>query len=541
MRQSRKNGVFLVSVSAVSIGCATVIGIDKDYRDQAAGTSGGGPGAAGSANLQGSGGSLPSGLSGTGGAGGNATTGGALTVGGAATNGGATSSGGSGQAGGAANGGTNNIGGVSNTGGTIATGGKTSSGGSANTGGVVTTGSSIATGGKTSGGGSANTGGALATGGKTGSGGSANTGGVVATGGAKATGGNVGTGGAAAGASSTSIAPILGVQGASVSFASGASSQKIAISSVDPTRSFLVFGTQFNTTNSGYTEISGQITGATEITFARTATSGAPAVPIRYYVAQFQSGVSVQRGSTIVSATSTPATLGTAVDLTKSFPIITYRNSGTSYGNDDAVRAKLTSTTQLSLNTGLAAPNGVAEWQVISFDGATVQTGDLTFATGTTALTANLTNAVDAAKTWLLLSSQHSGVTGTAAEMLWSASLSSSTQVTLQRAGGGATGTLTYYAVSFNNGTTVQTGTSVVASASTSATSTLTTVDLQKAIAVADGIWQRQGTTAYTAANNPGFGTFVLDIASTTSLALTRGASGGTSQANANWSVINFN
>ena len=517
MRQSRKNGIFLVSVSAVSIGCATVIGIDKDYRDQAAGTIGGVPGAAGSATLQGSGGSLPSGMSGTGGAGGGATTGGALTAGGSATNGGATNNGGSGQTGGAANGGTNNISGSSNKGGAIATGGKTSSGGSANTGGVVTTG------------------------GKTSSGGTANTGGAVTTGGAKSTGGNVGTGGAAAGASSTSIAPILGVQGASVSLASGASSQKITISSVDPTRSFLVFGAQFNSANSGYTEISGQITGATEITFARTATSGAPAVPIRYYVAQFQSGVSVQRGSTIVSATSTPATLATAVDLTKSFPIITYRNSGTSYGNDDAVRAKLTSTTQLSLNIGLAAPIGVAEWQVISFDGATVQTGDLTFATGTTALTANLTNAVNVAKTWLLLSSQHSGVTGTAAEMCWSASLTSSTQVAFQRAGGGATGTITYYAVSFNNGTTVQMGTSLVASASTTATSTLTTIDLQKAIAVADGLWQREGTTAYTAANNIGFGSFILDIASTTSLALTRGASGGTSQANANWSVINFN
>ena len=495
MRISRNSAIFLVFGPAVSIGCATVIGIDKDYRDQAAGPGGGNPAVAGSTNRPSSGGHLSSGgVSGAGGASGTVATSGGPT------NGGATSNGGSGNTGG----------------GTVATGGTNVAG-------------AIATGGTRNNGGTTTAGGAVTTGG------------AKATGGTQSTGGKAGTGGAAAGASSTSIAPILGVQGALVSLAPDVSSQKIAISSVDPTRSFLVFGAQFSSTNAGYSEISGQITGATEVTFARTATTGAPAIPIRYYVAQFQSGVSVQRGNATMSATPTPVTLGTAVDLAKSFPIVTYRNTGTTYGNDDAVRAKLTSTTQLSLDIGLAAPSGVVEWQVISFDGATVQTGDLTFATATTTLTATLANAVDVTKTWLLLSYQFTGASGTAAEMLWSAHLSSSTQVAFERAGGGATGTITYYAVSFNNGTTVQTGASAVASASTAATSTLTTVNLQKAMAAAGGLWQRVGTTAYTTANDLGFGTFTLDIASATSLTVTRGASGGTSQANANWSVVNFN
>ena len=549
MRISRNSAIFLVFGPAVSIGCATVIGIDKDYRDQAAGPGGGNPAVAGSTNRPSSGGHLSSGgVSGAGGASGTVATSGGPTNGGATSNGGSgntgggtVATGGTNVAGAIATGGTRNNGGTTTAGGAVTTGGAKATGGTTTAGGAVTTGGAKATGGTTTAGGAVTTGGAKATGGTTTAGGAVTTGGAKATGGTQSTGGKAGTGGAAAGASSTSIAPILGVQGALVSLAPDVSSQKIAISSVDPTRSFLVFGAQFSSTNAGYSEISGQITGATEVTFARTATTGAPAIPIRYYVAQFQSGVSVQRGNATMSATPTPVTLGTAVDLAKSFPIVTYRNTGTTYGNDDAVRAKLTSTTQLSLDIGLAAPSGVVEWQVISFDGATVQTGDLTFATATTTLTATLANAVDVTKTWLLLSYQFTGASSTAAEMLWSAHLSSSTQVAFERAGGGATGTITYYAVSFNNGTTVQTGASAVASASTAATSTLTTVNLQKAMAAAGGLWQRVGTTAYTTANDLGFGTFTLDIASATSLTVTRGASGGTSQANANWSVVNFN
>ena len=485
--------MLVVTLTAIgSVGCATVIGIDKDYRDQATGSSGGNSGATSGTDFLGTGGTQSQ--RGSGGAGGE------LAAGGATTNGGTSSNGSSGK-----------------SGGTLAMGGTQSTGGSANTGGAVATGGTKSTGG------------------------SANTGGLAATGGTKNTGGAVATGGAAAGASSTSLSPILGVQSAMVSLAADVSSQKVAISSIDPARSFLVFGAQFNSANSSYTEISGQISGATEVTFARTAASGAPAVPIRYYVAQFQTGVSVQRGSIALSSTSNTVSLGTAVDLTKSFPTVTYRNTGSSYGNDDTVRARLDSSTQLSLNIGLAAPNGIAEWQVVSFDGATVQTGNLTFATDATTLTTTLANAVDVSKTWLLISYELSGATGTAAEMLWSGHLSSSTQVSLQRSGGGAIGTITYYAVSFNNGTNVQKGTLSVSSASTATTASITTsADLQKTIAASGGQWLRGGTTTYTTANNLGYGTFTLEVPASTSLTLTRGASGGTSQANVDASVISF-
>ena len=380
MRSTRQKTMLVVTLTAIgSVGCATVIGIDKDYRDQATGSSGGNSGATSGTDFLGTGGTQSQ--RGSGGAGGELAAGGATTFGGATTNGGTSSNGSSGK-----------------SGGTLAMGGTQSTGGSANTGGAV------ATGGTKSTGGSANIGGTVATAGTKSTGGFANTGGLAATGGTKNTGGAVATGGAAAGASSTSLSPILGVQSAMVSLAADVSSQKVAISSIDPARSFLVFGAQFNSANSSYTEISGQISGATEVTFARTAASGAPAVPIRYYVAQFQTGVSVQRGSIALSSTSNTVSLGTAVDLTKSFPTVTYRNTGSSYGNDDTVRARLDSSTQLSLNIGLAAPNGIAEWQVVSFDGATVQTGNLTFATDATTLTTTLANAVDVSKTWLLIS-----------------------------------------------------------------------------------------------------------------------------------------
>jgi hypothetical protein len=206
---------------------------------------------------------------------------------------------------------------------------------------------------------------------------------------------------------------------------------------------------------------------------------------------------------------------------------------------DDSVRAKLTGTSQLSLDISVAAPSGVVEWQVVSFDGATVQSGDLSFVAGDTTRTASLPSAVDAAKTWVLLSYELTSVTGTAAETLFRGRVSGSTQLTFERAGTGAPGTLTWYAVSFGNGTSVQSATDLIASGAATDTVSLNPVVPAKSIAATSGAYQRGGKTPYAAASNPGYATFTLDIGGGSQLSLQRGAAAGTT-ASVDWVVVDF-
>src|SRR6185369_12135873 len=113
---------------------------------------------------------------------------------------------------------------------------------------------------------------------------------------------------------------------------------------------------------------SGQLTNATTVTFARSGTSGA--VTIKWYVAEFTSGVSVQRGSAVLSTSTTDVTLPTAVDLSKSFPLVSQRTDGVVFSNNDFVKAKLTTTTNLQLAIAGTPGAATVEWQVIEFTGA---------------------------------------------------------------------------------------------------------------------------------------------------------------------------
>jgi len=356
-------------------------------------------------------------------------------------------------------------------------------------------------------------------------------------------GGAAGSGGSDAGGLRDAIvpipSPILRVQRGTASIAAGAMSQGVAIQQLDLTRSFLVFGSRFDGVPPLETEVSGQISGSTALTFARAGAAGAPALPVQYYVAEFQSGVLVQRGASTMSSTQVSVTLPTAVDPTKSFPIVTYRNTGAGYGMDDFVRAKLTSPTQLSLESALAAPNGIVEWQLISFDGASVQSGDVAVAAGDTLVTAPLQN-VDPARTWLVFSYVLATFTSGASETMIRGRVETATQLAFRRTVSGATGTLTWYAVSFNNGTTVQSATSSFGGAAATATAPLGAVDPMKTIAATGGLYMRGGATAFVTNVNLGYATFTLDVGAGSQLSLTRGVTAANGAASADWFAITF-
>ncbi|HEU5193195.1 MAG TPA: hypothetical protein VFW70_00545, partial [Methylomirabilota bacterium] len=218
----------------------------------------------------------------------------------------------------------------------------------------------------------------------------------------------------------------------------------------DITKSFVICATRTTQTtpdiyqvgcdlNNGGTGGAGRLT----ITPGATAPSAANVQFVSYYVAEFAAGVSVQRGSTTITGVNltptTPVTLSTAVDCTKSFVLINVRDTDTSGTRDEVwqVRAFLatgsspctsgtTTSLNLSRNLGQTGTTVTVSWQVVTMEGATVQRGTQCIggsaatpacptASGATNGTNNrvtLSTAVDTTKSFILLTSKGGSAIG---------------------------------------------------------------------------------------------------------------------------------
>lgn len=155
---------------------------------------------------------------------------------------------------------------------------------------------------------------------------------------------------------------------------------------------------------------------------------------MQWYVAEFESGVQVQRGLQALAngVASAPVTIA-EVDPSKSFVLISERIASASANADEnwTVRARLTSGTTLTLDrlrTDAAASAQVA-WQVVRMQAALVQRGTLCIGPVASCplvgrgMTAGLNNgaalatAVDTAKSFVLLT-WHGGTTINGVEAL---------------------------------------------------------------------------------------------------------------------------
>jgi len=478
-------------VCLLTSGCAAVLGIDHDYSDQTAAAGSGG------SSANGPGGHATAGDSALGGSSSDGGTGASNAGRGGVDDGGA--------AGVSASGGTTAGASGGSTGGTNASGGAGASAGGSNGG---TAGTSTA-------------------GGATGSGGS---------------GGSSGSSGSgSSGSGSSIISPVLKVQTGSTTLSSGSNLRTVTLDGFQLERTFLVFGAQLDSTAPLYTEISGQLAGGTSAVFKRISNgAAAPDVPIVYYAAEFAAGVQVQRGTTATTAATNKIALTTPVDLKRSFPIVTYRNSGTAFGLDDHVRAKLSGSSELALSLYQGSSTGIAEWQVVTFDGATVQTADVQIPATAIQTSAALATPLDPAKSWLLVSYQVASVGNGVADLMLSAHLESG-QVVFDRVANGDALQVTYYAVSFDNGTSVQSGVGSLAAAVDTQTQALTAaIDPTRSIATAAGQYQREGSTSYNGARNPGYASFTLGLGSKNGLVTARMKSASGANSSVSWSVTQF-
>jgi hypothetical protein len=298
------------------------------------------------------------------------------------------------------------------------------------------------------------------------------------------------------------------------------------------TRSVLFFGVQEDNVDPVNGHVRGQLTSTTNIAFNRAGT--ATTVVVRWYVAEFTSGVSVQRGSQTMTADAVNVTL-TSTDLSRTYAVITYQHTGATYGADDFYRARLTSSTNLELSKQAGGNAGaVVDWQVVELTaGGTVQRGDLSFLSSDASKTAAI-SAVDSTKAFLL--AYWNGGAGIAPNFI-RGRITSATQLTFDRANTGTTIDLTYFVVGLNDASTVQNGNTSFLSTETSKGVTLSAVTLSRSIAFLSGRGCGGSTSAD--ADNPGPGWFTADLTTTTNLQLVRGAT-GTATAEAAWFVVEF-
>ncbi|HAV61913.1 MAG TPA: hypothetical protein DCY13_06070, partial [Verrucomicrobiales bacterium] len=328
--------------------------------------------------------------------------------------------------------------------------------------------------------------------------------------------------------------PAQRVLSGTATIGASATSTNITIAQVHLGRSFLVFSSTVSDGDPGETQVRGQITSPTTIAFNR-ATSGT-AVSISWSVVEYASGVTVQRGTTNSwSTTSTGVTLA-GIATNRSVPIITASVPGNIHSEDDFIRARFTSATNLELTRIGSNSAATVDWQVIEFANATVQAGDLSFLAGDASKTATITS-VNTNKSWLLYTFRSpDGTIANIGQKLLRGLITSSTNLTFDRSNTGQALDLAWHLVEFTDATTVRHGTEPFGAAELQRDVTIASVNTDKSFAIG-GKYGRGGRSTYSGDDNPGVGWMTLELTSSTNLRITRSLTGSTA-ADMGWYVV---
>jgi hypothetical protein len=184
------------------------------------------------------------------------------------------------------------------------------------------------------------------------------------------------------------------------------------ITAVDPTKSILFASIRENEVEPREGAVICELFSSTEIRCQRQFTSGGPAddITIRWYVVEFTSGVTVQRGTT--NANSTANQTIAAVNVARSFVVLggALRSFADGMWNyDNFVRAQLTSSTNLEI--AFYSDQQDVHWQVVTFDTAAVQrpAAPIAWTDGSTLLDVTLPTAIDTTRSFLLFSYTYQG------------------------------------------------------------------------------------------------------------------------------------
>lgn len=214
----------------------------------------------------------------------------------------------------------------------------------------------------------------------------------------------------------------------------------VAITSVDPARSFLMFSASSSSGQPDESVVLGRLATSTSLEFVR-ASDGAPAgdVAIEWSLVEYACGVSVQRGE-VTGTGSSQIDIGiSAVDPAASFVLA---SSGTvagasAFGAYEQRTAVLVDADTLRLEgAGPIVSGSQHAWQVVTFDDpgeASTQDVLATLAAGADSSTLTLPRPVDPATTMVLASVRSANAGGTIGDRLVRARLVDGSTVEVQR------------------------------------------------------------------------------------------------------------
>jgi hypothetical protein len=285
----------------------------------------------------------------------------------------------------------------------------------------------------------------------------------------------------------------------------------VPISSVDPARSFLLFNIRHLSNRPVGSTVRGRIASSTAVEFARVTNETTPVtITIRWYVVEYACGVRVQRGEVSQSATTIDVPISPVQSRSQAF--VTWSKTpaaaDSAWDQNDQVLAELTAIDNVQFRTNTAASSHTIWWQVIEFTNVAdvaVQRG-LTSMTGTSlSTTVTLPNAVDPARTFVLVDFRTSGAGPDIGARMLRARLTDPNTIVIDRSVSGTPDDIdeiAWQAIELKDGSRVQHGSEFFPAPDTQRTVSIQPIDTTRAAAFASvqyGGGQSGGRTPYVA------------------------------------------
>ncbi|MEM7184721.1 MAG: hypothetical protein AAF518_27750 [Spirochaetota bacterium] len=268
-------------------------------------------------------------------------------------------------------------------------------------------------------------------------------------------------------------------------------------------------------------------------------TGGGTSAKVNYYVAEFGSGTFVQRGTSNFSTTDTTktVTLSSTVDTAKTMVLAYSRMTDTSNTYDERrfVKAVLTDGNTLTLSRGESGSEVDIEYQVIMMSSSTVQSGEVTLASGSTSVDASI-SSVDLTKSFLFFNySGSSNINGVERSLYTRGYYNDSSTLRFERTNSSEDVYISYFAVSLSSGTdSIESGSTSVGSSDTSVNQAISTVDLDQSLVIISN-----DTTGAGSANQDS-GTYYVETSSTNSQLTFSRYNQESNTATINWTVVDF-
>ncbi|MCI0596191.1 MAG: Ig-like domain-containing protein, partial [candidate division Zixibacteria bacterium] len=340
--------------------------------------------------------------------------------------------------------------------------------------------------------------------------------------------------------SSAEAASVKSVQQGQAIYSAGQNTLPAALSAVDPTKTIVWGGINWgggriNTSNANSNRVGFDLASGTTLNLQRLG-SPTQATVVDWQAIEFTSGVSVQRGAvTFGSADTTVNVPISSVNLSESFVLASVATpSGTQNSDEEwTVRAHLTSGTNLELSRNQSGTAITVYWQVVTMTGASVQRGLTTVGAGASSAAASI-SSVNASTSFLLVTQRAAAASnGNESQYQVRGQITSPISLNFDRISTTNSVDIAWQVVTLNDGSSVQAGSIALGSAVSSATATLSTVDLSRS---ASFINVRGGSG--TSAGNLDETAFTHSLTAATTLSVFRGATG--TAADVGWFVVQF-